>query len=44
MYQAPLVDHTRSQTWKKGRLAYWEKMKVWVNAVHQSQNIKVAST
>ena len=42
LYNAPLVDHTRSQVWKKGHVAFWEKMKVRVNVVHHSQSSKVA--
>ena len=42
IYQAPLVDHTRSQTWKKGSVAYWDKMKIRVNIVHQAQTTRVA--
>ena len=42
MFQAPLVDQTKSQVWKKGRVAFWEKMKVRVNVVHQSQHPRVA--
>ena len=42
MFQAPLVDQTKSQVWKKGHVAFWEKMKVRVNVVHQSQHPRVA--
>ena len=42
LFNAPLVDHTRSQVWKKGHLAFWEKLKVRVNVVQHSQNVRVA--
>ena len=40
-YQAPLVDQGRSMTWRKGHLAYCEKMKVRINVVHQTHNTRV---
>ena len=41
LYQAPLVDQGRSTTWRKGHLAYWEKMKVRINVVHHSHSTRV---
>ena len=32
--KAPLVDQIRQQVWKKGQLAYWERMAVRVNIPH----------
>ena len=40
---APLVDQIRPQVWKKGQLAYWERMAVRVNILHQTSHKKVAS-
>lgn len=41
MKKAPLV-HIRPQVWKKGQLAYWERMAVRVNILHQTHHKKVA--
>ena len=41
--KAPLVDHIRPQVWKKGQLAYWERMAVRVNILHQTSRRKVAN-
>ena len=42
MRSAPLVAHIRPQVWKKGQLAYWERMAVRVNILHQTHHKKVA--
>ena len=43
LYNAPLVDQGRSLTWRKGHLAFWEKMKVRINVVHQTQHGRIAT-
>ena len=37
-----MVDQMRPQVWKKGQLAYWERMAVRVNILHQTHRKKVA--
>ena len=41
--KAPLVDQIWPQVSKKGQLAYWERMAVRVNILHQTSHKKVAS-